>query len=106
MAQIEHLARAGGLQLPLAKAWQVEMKPVALAGNEQVCAARVLAQERVAEFRTHLIARLLDRWPDGGADAAPLRAQRLHALECAQQNAPDGALPAGMRRADHARLWV
>ena len=75
-------------------------------GREEARVVGVGRQETRDEFRPDLVVRL----PDGGAerrhDAGALGAERLHGGDRRLDHAGEGAAPAGMRGADHARLGV
>ncbi len=55
------------------------------------------------EFAADFVGVLADQRADGGDDAAAVGAEFFHRVDGGFQHAGQRALPAGMRRADHAR---
>ena len=63
-------------------------------------------QKTFDEFAADLIGVLADQRADRGDDAGAVGAEFLHRVDGGFQHAGQRALPAGMRRADHARAGV
>ena len=80
--------------------------PVARRGNEEQRILRVGLDEALDEFGADFIAWLADQRTDRGDDAAALGAELFHRRDGRFQDAGQRALPAGMRRADHAGLRI
>jgi len=78
---------------------------VALAGQEEQRVLRIGVDERsTTSWPLHSSAG--DQRADGGDHAAPVSAELFHGVDGRFQDAGQRALPARMRRADHARPGV
>src|SRR5579859_634521 len=79
---------------------------IALTWQEEHCVPGIGPDETFDEFGADLIARLADQGADSGNHAASFRTELFHCLDGRFQDAGQRALPAGMRRPDHARRGI
>src|ERR1700722_1921150 len=89
------------------KAGEIEHRMAcAFSGDEEQRVLRVSLDEPLDEFAADFIGVLSDQGTDGGDDAGAFGAEFLHRLDRRFHNAGQRALPARMRRADHARARI
>ena len=86
---------------------QVEHEVAAAgSGAEEHCIGLVLGQERRGKLRTDLVGAGSDAGADRDRDALAPSAEPFHGGDGRVDDAAQRALPAGMRRADHAGVGI
>ena len=93
-----HPDEAGEVEHRMALALAEGMKNTALLG--------IGIEEALDEFAADFVGVLADQGADRGDDAAAVGAELFHRVDGGFQDAGQRAFPAGMRRADHARVGI